>query len=234
MTNWDDSMKDIIQDKSLINGKPINILIDFDLIIESDFGLIKFIQQNYMDERAFKLDILNSPDQKIIELLYSRENRNPLSIISTDENLDNIDNLYQSFFETYKREILRLSITQKSINTFLRLMGEGSTNLGIAPNIAVNDDIEKKFIEHRYDGFNFVYKNDIDTIASKDAFYIKDYAIFQNVPIETIRGKKIYLLPLEYSINRFTNPQSPEYILNEVNEFVLFGIDYRKKENVDG
>ncbi len=226
-------MKDIIQDKSIINGKSINILIDFDLIINTDFGLIQFIKQNYMDERAFNLDTLNSPETTMMELLYSRKNWNPLSVISTDENMDNIDNLYKSFFDTYKREILRLSVTQKSIDTFLRLMTPASSNLGIIPNVAVNDDIERKFIDYRYDGFNFISKNDVDTIASKDAFYIKDYMIFKNVPIENIKGKKIYLLPLEYSLDHFTNPQSSEYILNNTNEFVIFGIDYRKKENAD-
>ena len=76
--------------KTNLNGKILAPLIDFDFIVNTELGLIRFIREQYQDDRAFKLDILNKSDREILSLLYSRLNYNPLSIISTDNNSKNI------------------------------------------------------------------------------------------------------------------------------------------------
>jgi len=77
-----------------LNGRTVNSVIDFDLIVNTDIGLIRFIRENYKDPRAFRLDILEKSDREILSLLSSRENINPLSVISTEENMHDIDGLY--------------------------------------------------------------------------------------------------------------------------------------------
>ena len=80
-----------------LNGRVLSALIDFDLVVNTELGLIRFIRENFQDDRAFNLETLNKSDREILSLLYSRKNENPLSIISTEDNLGDIDKLYNFF-----------------------------------------------------------------------------------------------------------------------------------------
>ena len=62
-----------------LNGHVVNSVIDFNMIVNTDIGLIKFIQDSYQDNRVFKLEDINRSDREILSLLYSRKNSNPLS-----------------------------------------------------------------------------------------------------------------------------------------------------------
>lgn len=215
-----------------MNGHVLKVLIDFDTTLDMDFGLIKFIQQNYQDDRAFKLDILNKPDYVIGPLLFSRTDVNPLSIISTEDNFENIDDLYLSFLDNYKKDIMRLSIMYKEINRFLEIITSSASNQGIDARIAINDSLEEASINSRYRGFKFVNKMDIEEILKKEVFYIKDYTIFCNGNLEnTLVHKKIYIRPYQYSIDYFAS--SPKALAHQ-NDFTIFGTDFRKKEKTNG
>ena len=96
-----------------LSGRVLNTLIDFNLLVDTDIGLIRFIRNNFQDDRVFKLDIVNKSDRYILSLLYSRENWNPLSIISTEDNIKDIDKLYKSFFDEYKQDILKIEFQIK-------------------------------------------------------------------------------------------------------------------------
>ena len=72
------------------NGKTLHTLLDFDFIVNTELGLIRLIREEYRDSRAFNMDIVDKSDREILSLLSSRKNSNPLSIISTDENFDDI------------------------------------------------------------------------------------------------------------------------------------------------
>ena len=61
-----------------LNGRVVTSVIDFDLIVNTDIGLIKFIQGNFQDDKVFDLEKLNRSDRTILSLLYSRNNTNPL------------------------------------------------------------------------------------------------------------------------------------------------------------
>lgn len=207
---------------SSLGGRVLAPLIDFDFIIDTDFGLIKFIRENYQDDRAFNLEILNKSDREILSLLYTRSARNPLSIISTEENLKDIDDLYKSFFDNFKEEILDLSIIFSHIKQFITLIVQYGHSFGIAPIIAVTDKMEKEKINLCCPGVSIIYKNDKNTILSKDPFYIKDYTFFTNLFLEnSIAGKKIYILPLKYSIDYFNDTENR---LTMKNEFAIIGI----------
>ena len=86
-----------------LNGRVLNAVIDFDFIVNTELGLVRFIRDNFQDDRVFDLDVLNKSDREILSLLCSRDNPNPLSIISTQENMRDIDPLYNSFFINYKK-----------------------------------------------------------------------------------------------------------------------------------
>ena len=64
-----------------MEGKKLSALIDYDFIVNTEFGLIRFIREFYQDEDVFDLNVLNKSDREILSLLYSRTHYNPLSII---------------------------------------------------------------------------------------------------------------------------------------------------------
>lgn len=212
-----------------LNGRTLNAIIDFDFIVNSELGLIRFIKSRYQDERAFKLDILNKSDRDILSLLYSRDNYNPLSVISTEENMHDIDALYASFFRHFKREIIDLSTAESSIVEFVRMVIAAKTNYGVSLSIAVKDDLEKKEIESHFNGFNvFIEKSEVDSIKAKNPLYVKDYKFFLDNGISELSDKKIYTSPRKYNMDYFINTDS---ILTRNNSFMLMGKDYSKGEN---
>lgn len=206
-----------------LNGKVLVPVIDFNFVVNTDIGLIRFIRKNFQDDRAFKLDILNKSDRDILSLLYSRKNINPLSIISTEDNIEDIDGLYKSFLENYKKDIINHSTVSKNIDTFVKMVGESGMNLGVSPYITFSDELEKEEFSKKYKGFSYVKKTK-SNVSDKDPYYIKDYSFFTDIGFESVKHKKIYMLPLQYSIDYFENVSNN---LTSRNVYTLIGTDYR-------
>lgn len=190
-----------------LNGRTMSALIDFNFIIDTDIGLIRFIRKNFNDERAFISEIINKSDREILSLLYCRKNWNPLSIITTEENKNNIDKLYDSFFRDYKKEIIHLSVSKNSILDFTTTMLIAGSSSGFSTKIFINDKIEKEFVARHINRPLFLSIEDKKTIMTMDPFYIKDYRFFLNNNIE-VSGKNIYLLGYDYNIDYYKNTDS--------------------------
>ena len=190
-----------------LNGRTMSALIDFNFIIDTDIGLIRFIRKNFNDERAFIPEIINKSDREILSLLYCLKNWNPLSIITTEENKDNIDKLYDSFFRDYKKEIIHLSVSKNSILEFTTTMLIAGSSSGFSTKIFINDKIEKEFVSRHINRPLFLSIEDKKTIMTMDPFYVKDYRFFLNNNIE-VSGKNIYLLGYDYNIDYYKNTDS--------------------------
>ena len=217
-----------------LNGKSLNALIDFDFIVDIDFGIIRFIRENYADKRAFKLDVLDKSDKEILSLLSTRDNWNPLSIISSEENMNDIDDLYNSFFEKYKEQIIHRSVAEVSITDFVSLAIEEGFNMGINVTISVSDDVEESEILSHFDRVNILKKSvqSSKDILMYDPIYVKDYRTFTKLGLENdIQNKKIYITPRKYNIDYFVKTENS---LTRNNALALMGKKYDvpgEKEN---
>ena len=190
-----------------LNGRMMNALIDFNFIVNTDIGLIRFIRDQFADERAFNLNTLSKSDRKILSLLSCRNNWNPLSIISVEDNLSNIDKLYNSFFRDYKKEIINLSITKNNIYDFVNTMILAGSGNGFHTKIFVEDDYEKQFISKHFKRVIYINKKDKETIQTMDPYYVKDYRFFVEHKFN-ISGKNIYVYNYPYNIEFFKNQES--------------------------
>ena len=79
------------------------ILIPFDLVVDTDFGLIKLIQEEYRAD-IFDKTVLDSDDESIKRYLVKRTTPNPLSILTSDKSIDEfyaqfIDREYETIFD---------------------------------------------------------------------------------------------------------------------------------------
>ena len=205
-----------------LNGKKLNILIDFEFIVNTELGLIRFIKHFFRDERAFKINTLNKSDREILSLLYSRKNRNPLSIISTEENMENIDKLYDSFFENYKKEIIFCSVTEKAIFNFINSLIQNGTNNVV---FCIKDDIEKESLRSHFKRIpSFIDIKNKQEIETMDPFYVKDYTFFTDNNFN-VKGKNIYITNRKYSMEYFSDNSNS---LTRTNNIVLIGKDFGK------
>ena len=215
--------------KSNLNGKILSAVIDFDFIVNTDLGLIRLIREKYQDDRAFKLDILNKSDREILSLLYSCTNPNPLYIISTEKNIQDIDKLYSSFIKDYKKEILLRSTAEYNTVIFIQMALKSEANLGVNLSFYCKDSDEINELESHFGKLKILTQNDRSSIPSRDSYYVKDYKFFTNLHLENkIIHKVIYTSPREYNIKYF---ESVSNQLTSTNVFILMGKDYREKKS---
>lgn len=193
-----------------INGRITNSIIDFNFIVDTDIGLLRFIRENFRDNRAFNIDILDKSDRELLSLLSTRENLNPLSIISTDENLKDIDGLYKSFFDNCRIDILNKSMSSSSVIRFTNLMLVSGTESGTTCFVTIHNKDEKAFILKHFKLnssdklLNINDKSTIDIIQIADPIYAKDYTFFANIDIFP-EGKNLYFHKYKYNEKYITD-----------------------------
>lgn len=217
---------------SNLNGHVLSTIIDFDMIVNTDIGLIKFIQDSYQDNRVFKLEDINRSDREILSLLYSRKNPNPLSAFVNENYIEEIDSLYKSFFDSYKQEILDHSIIFSNIYKFVSMALANGTSLGINVAIAIRDGLEEQELDKHFNTSSLLNKDsDRSFIMQREAFYVNDYLFFGKNREKTLH-KKIYIAPMQYTLD-FLEKDESKFVTQ--NQFILFGEDFRLKgENKNG
>ena len=88
------------------------ILIDFNCYVDTEVGLIRLIQEKYLDEKVFNVDLLKSNLRVIIKMLIERKELNPLYLFSNDDiSRDDLDDYYKEFMKTEYDNILSRSVT---------------------------------------------------------------------------------------------------------------------------
>lgn len=209
-----------------MEGKKLSALIDYDFIVNTEFGLIRFIREFYQDEDFFDLDVLNKSDREILSLLYSRSNYNPLSIICRNSNTDFLSQLYDGFFDEYKKEIIGASTTSTSIVNFIKMMLASSVS---NVSICVRDDIEEDNIKAYFKRCNTIRKNNVSYIKTFDVFYVKDYKFFTDNEYRP-KGKNIYLTNRKYNLLFLQNGNN--YFYN--NSVTIVGKYHYKGEKTNG
>ena len=209
-----------------MEGKKLSALIDYDFIVNTEFGLIRFIREFYQDEDFFDLDVLNKSDREILSLLYSRSNYNPLSIICRNSNTDFLSQLYDGFFDEYKKEIIGASTTSTSIVNFIKMMLTSSVS---NVSICVRDDIEEENIKAYFKRCNTIRRNNVSYIKTFDVFYVKDYKFFTDNEYRP-QGKNIYLTNRKYNLLFLQNGNN--YFYN--NSVTIVGKYHYKGEKTNG
>ena len=90
------------------SGYTIDSFIPFDMVIDTEMGLMKLIEFEYNNN--FFYNHLLGNDEYVKLLLRDREKRNPLSIIAKNgTSEEELDDMYRQFMETRYNDILRLS-----------------------------------------------------------------------------------------------------------------------------
>ena len=156
-----------------------NQLIPFNLIFDTDFGLIKLISKEYRAD-LFDKSVLDSDDSTIANLLIARPFENPLCILTeyNSETKKILDDYYLEFMDTRYDDILKLSV----------FTGIGNYALGldelaeITTYIYCKDKVEEDYLKEKCDGYKYkiVTPGTIGKLSNYDPVFVKsglDYPI---------------------------------------------------------
>lgn len=179
-------------------------IIPFNLIVDTDFGLIQLIKEKYYDKSVFTA-VLEAEREQIIYFLYSRKNINPLSeFIHEEIDQDTIDSLYNEFIEKEYDNILKRSTTTDFYN-LVKIFN--NSDGAINPIILCKNESEELFVNKlsKVEEINPPLStlvgdyNDID-ISAYDPIYFKYYTDSLKV-LDKLYGKNLYIANYEFNFN---------------------------------
>ena len=214
--------------------KPINtnVYIEFDMIVDIDVGIIKFIGEYFNDDRIFYSDIFDNDDNIIKGLLYDRQHYNPLTVPAINEDDSVLDDLYDQFIEKYKEEILTEYACVTTIVEFAAklIFVDSYTAVTFICKDKLEHDIMKNIMDqlkcNPKDYTILVTNNEEISVAEADALLIKYSKNLFNY--NKLEGKTIYLADLFCNIDnkvyedKHTKiPNVDAVIYAENNEFKL-------------
>ena len=197
-----------------------NILIEFDMVIDTDYGLIKMIKDKYNNPEYIDKKYLDLVENNVlIYSLVKRDIKNPLSLIINDKYKDSINKLLNEFYDNEYKNILEYSHKTNIydlINIYLM------TNQ-ISINILCKNVLEEQFISNMDINITPITENDYSkiNIDKYDCIFIKD---FNNIlKFKDVKVKNIYIA--RYSFNLEKDNQTPlKEISDEIKEGNLFFI----------
>lgn len=184
-----------------LNPISTTVYIEFDMIVDVDFGLLRYVGLEFADDRMFYTEIFDNEDNVIKGLLMERENYNPLIVPAiNEEDKALLDSLYDEFFEKHKKEIIECSDITALLEWIIKML---HANSGIQVVILCKDELEKYVIDDimeqcetnsyetlivHLDNNNLINAKEADVIVTK---YSKNLFYYDNLD-----GKTIYLADL--------------------------------------
>lgn len=199
-------------------GGPIKVLYDFQLVVDTDFGVIKYIKTNpNLNKPAFfKPALIQGSDKNIIKNLLRRESLNPLDAFARAEMIGQLNKVYEELMTTpdiYKK-ILKLS-HPTLILTLLKQSIE-APNSAIIPYVMYYNDDELKFLTEflsvpKSSCVQFTSQMDMSEYGS---IFIKKYKNILQFDISTVKGKNIYISNHEFNMHRLDLAKGDQIIPN--------------------
>lgn len=196
----------------------LNVLIPFNMIIDTEMGLLKLIQFDYNNTEYFYPGIINGDDTFKKYVLLTRNERNPLCVAVKDEKMDCADDLYKQFIEKEYSSILQLSppTALRDVGAILRT----SIDKVVKINILCETDDEIELLVNRQVPYDDIVKGTPETISISqyNVLFVKDTKDLTRY--KDVEGKEIYVADYEFNILRDPNNEdlliNPEYIFDYI------------------
>lgn len=148
------------------------ILIDFDCYIDTEVGLIRLIQDKYLDDKVFNVELLQSGLRNIINMLINRKEKNPLYLFANkDISKEDLDDYYKEFMNIEYDRILSRSVTTEIGHLIELLKSEPSIHITFLCHNQKQRNILVK--EEFLRGKNFILDTDNVDFSQFTQFYFK-------------------------------------------------------------
>lgn len=189
----------------------LSVLIPFDLIINTEYGLIQYIRLEYPNNDIWNHEAISLLDEEsiIIDLL-DRAEVNPLFVIANNYSIDkeSLDNLYIEFMNKTYRQILEQANKTKLYNAIIAWLEMSQT---ISVTILCKNELEVEYIN------NFLPKlKKCITILSNKSLAELDLSNYNTLYVKNtkdlagakIAGKNIYIAAYLYNFEYFDIPSN--------------------------
>ena len=151
----------------------LNPLVSFDCIIDTDFGLLVLIAQNFFDTSVFDEEFFRKNDRPfdLKWTVYERLKKNPLELCMKDSK--DADDYYKQFIDQYYDEILDRSM----ITDLGYMIPELESNIGASFTIVCDNQSQINLLSRidLFKDYSMVLYNDIDDPSKYNQFFIKDF-----------------------------------------------------------
>ena len=109
-----------------------NILVDYNMIVDTDVGLYYLLQSKYNNPEYIKTEMLTLDKHgAVIKLMWEREDLNPLKMFLKDDYIDNADRLYNELLNTEEEFIDLNSNLYKTFNMFFTFLNTNLIDISI-------------------------------------------------------------------------------------------------------
>ena len=216
------------------------VYVEFEMLVDMDYGLIRFIADKFADEDMFYTDVLFKEEKLLKGMLMERRYYNPLTVPAIDEdNIELLDKLYDQFFERYHDEILDYSVFTNVMEAIIKYIVMSSVKVQFicdyTSEAKVLYDILNKFNIHT-SAYSIFIREDKNSIidVSKCNIFVAKYAtnLYRYSGLDT---KNIYLADLVCNLDqekleekniRYPNIDSILYYSeNQINYMQLYPYD---------
>lgn len=172
-------------------GYDYNVLIESSMIIDSDFGIIRVLNNKYNNANFVNSKMVAAPDKVLLGELIFRDNINPLYSFIKSEYTNSVEDLYLEILEKEAEEIVNQSI----ITNIKNLIDSFILSKTIKINISCRNIYEKQLIEKTFNNDKNIITivDDIENIDIKNInnIYIKNYKDI--LKFKDLKGKNIYI-----------------------------------------
>ena len=211
-----------------MNTYRINPLIQFDMIFDTDVGILKYFLN--------KCGIMAN-DSEILSLAYSRSSLNPLSSLTEKYEIDNIDEIYDTIIKECKEEYLFFS----PATDFSNVVGAMCSLEAVYPTILVKDELEYKYADtlrtltqNTKLKISIIQNNNLETSKPiYDPYYIYHFSDLYDESLSDkfyssyVYRKNIYLADFKFNMGFLSNYEFGK--LSNENQFVTISL-WRKDE----
>lgn len=169
----------------MLDIKKQHILIDFNMLFDTDLGCIRYLLYTYPNSKFFLNHIKNSTDYFITYSLLTRRDINPLSVLLKPEYIENKDSLYQELVKNKWEDVLKFS--EKT--DILRLIYSTYKSSGYYITINCLNTLEQFKIEELISEWSTV----IDCTNASKYFCLFIHDILDFTKYSNLDGKCIYI-----------------------------------------
>lgn len=184
--------------------------VPFNMIVDTDLGLWKLIQDQYPNTNFFYQGLIYERDLNFMKyFMVSRLDKNPLKSLMKPDYISQADSLYDEFMDTKYDEILKLSENTGIFELICRSKGVNDVMrfTVLCKDQREVDEVLKRFSRYKVKVSTIIYEDlkKVD-ISSYGSIYIKDIHDF--FLYNKVEGKNVivgnYGFNLEVGINNAT------------------------------
>lgn len=206
-------------------GDTLNVmspLIPFNMIVDTDLGLMCLVMKKYLDESVFDSDFFKGLTVKeLVSKLYFREEKNPLLLCLKDNYKHMADTFYNQFME---REYITI-LNKSCITEIYRLIGLYNTQSEIRVTIVCDSEYEFAILK-KHDSLkkaNIVMYDDAKQyLSSHNQFFFKYLEDIKRYT-EFLKNKTLYFA--NYKFNKLDDELKNPLVTALVNENRVIAMD---------